>query len=68
MLSQMDGAAVETQLRDYFSKQPRGIVATYLFGSFGRGTAGPGSDVDVAVLYGDLLEFARLIRGRLPAV
>jgi uncharacterized protein len=28
-----------------------GIAAVYLFGSFARGTAGVGSDVDVAVLY-----------------
>jgi predicted nucleotidyltransferase len=49
----MDGAAVETHLRDYFARQPDGNVAAYLFGSFGRGTAGPGSDVDVAVLYSE---------------
>lgn len=47
----MDHAAVETQLRDYFLTQPPGIVAAYLFGSFGRGTAGAASDVDIAVLY-----------------
>jgi hypothetical protein len=27
------------------------VVAVYLFGSVARGTAGPGSDVDVAVLF-----------------
>jgi hypothetical protein len=28
-----------------------GVVAAYVFGSFARGTAGPSSDVDIAVLY-----------------
>lgn len=51
ILWRVDRSAVETQLRDYFSKRPQGVVAAYLFGSFGRGTAGPASDVDVAVLY-----------------
>ncbi len=51
ILGRVDRSAVETQLRDYFSKQPQGVVAAYLFGSFGRATAGPASDVDVAVLY-----------------
>ena len=32
--------------------EERGVVAAYLFGSQARGTAGPGSDVDVAVLFG----------------
>ena len=51
----MDVAATEKRLRDFFSKPPKGLVAAYLFGSVGRGTAGPGSDVDVALLYAESL-------------
>jgi uncharacterized protein len=49
----VDGAPVESRLRDHFAKRPDNVVVAYLFGSFGRGTAGPGSDVDVAVLYSE---------------
>ena len=49
----MQGTDTEEQLRDYFSARPRGSIAVYLFGSEGRGTARPGSDVDLAVLYAD---------------
>ena len=48
---QTTGAARD--LRDYFSKRPPGGVAVYLYGSEGRGTPGPGSDVDLAVLYAE---------------
>ncbi len=41
----------EKRLRDYLSTRVRESVAVYLFGSEGRGTAGPDSDVDLAVLY-----------------
>lgn len=41
--------AVVASLRRYFSGQPE-VWAAYLFGSVARGTAGPLSDVDVAVL------------------
>ena len=41
---------MEAQLRDHFSTQTQGIFAAYLFGSFGRATAGPASDIDVAIL------------------
>ncbi len=47
----METSAAERQLRDYFSTPRHGIVAAYLFGSEARGTSGPRSDVDVAVLY-----------------
>ena len=43
-------AKVVDELRDYFARDARGAVAVYLFGSQARGTAGPSSDVDVAVL------------------
>lgn len=42
--------AVE-RLRSALSADPTVLVA-YLFGSFGRGSPGPLSDVDVAVLFG----------------
>lgn len=51
--SRVDGASVETRLRDHFSRHPEGIAAAYLFGSFGRGTADVRSDVDVAALYSE---------------
>jgi predicted nucleotidyltransferase len=47
----MEASATERQLQDYFSTGSREIVAAYLFGSEGRGMAGPGSDVDVAILF-----------------
>ena len=47
----MPTASIEQALRTFFASRPAGIVAAYLFGSVARGTAGAGSDVDVAVLY-----------------
>jgi len=47
----MSTASIEQALRELFEAQPDGIIAAYLFGSVARGTAGPRSDVDVAVLY-----------------
>ncbi len=38
-------------LRDYLGSQPA-VRAAYLYGSVARGSAGPESDVDVAVLLG----------------
>jgi|SRR6185312_629030 len=50
----MDPATIEARLRHFFV-QAGGLelAAVYLFGSVARGTAGPGSDVDVGVLYAD---------------
>lgn len=39
------------RLRDYFTTRGDGLAAVYLFGSFGRGEAGPRSDVDVGLLF-----------------
>jgi predicted nucleotidyltransferase len=39
------------QLRRFPFAERTGIVAAYVFGSVAAGTAGDGSDVDVAVLY-----------------
>ncbi len=47
----MDTVAVRKVLSEYLSAHPDGLVAAYLFGSAARGTAGPRSDIDVAVLY-----------------
>lgn len=50
----MDPAAIENLLRNFFAQTggPE-IAAAYLFGSVARGTAGPGSDVDLGLLYTD---------------
>ena len=49
----MDCQAIAARLRELLAAQaePKGIAAAYLFGSAARGTARPGSDVDVGVLY-----------------
>jgi predicted nucleotidyltransferase len=49
----MDSEAIEARLRDFLASvaEREGIAAAYLFGSVARGTAGPGSDVDVGILY-----------------
>jgi len=48
----MDPAVIETRLRHFFDHvQGPEIAAAYLFGSVARGTAGPGSDVDLGLLY-----------------
>ena len=47
----MDTAAIEARLRAFFQEDPRGAVAVYLFGSVGRGDAGPDSDVDLGILF-----------------
>lgn len=50
----MDPSAIETRLRDFFAHTagPE-LAAAYLFGSVARGTAGPGSDVDLGLVYTD---------------
>jgi predicted nucleotidyltransferase len=47
----MVDTATEQVLRDLLAAEPGGLIAAYLVGSVARGTAGPRSDVDVAVLY-----------------
>lgn len=42
-------STIVDQLRAYFADDADDVVAAYLFGSEGRGTAGPHSDVDVAI-------------------
>ena len=53
MIPAMDPATIETRLRDFLAAraEEEGIAAAYLFGSVARGTARPGSDVDVGILY-----------------
>jgi len=47
----VDADATFARLATYFEDDPRGAVAVYLFGSTARGDAGPGSDVDVGILF-----------------
>lgn len=51
----MDPAVIESQLREFLTAnaEREGIAAAYLFGSVARGTAKPGSDVDVGILYSE---------------
>lgn len=39
------------RLRQFFGQRSEELVCAYLYGSMARGTAGPDSDVDIAVLY-----------------
>lgn len=48
----MDRAEIERRLRQYFETHSTELTAVYLFGSVARAEAGPGSDVDVAILKG----------------
>ncbi len=59
----MDPAAIELQLREFLTAnaEREGIAAAYLFGSVARGTARPGSDVDVGILYSE--EPPRTLKG-----
>jgi predicted nucleotidyltransferase len=38
-------------LRGFFAKHAPSLVCAYLYGSVARGEAGPGSDIDIAVLF-----------------
>lgn len=51
----MDPVAIESQLREFLAAkaEQEGIAAAYLFGSVARGSAKPGSDVDVGILYSE---------------
>ena len=51
--SHLGALEAESRVRSFFETDPHGAIAVYLFGSFARGTEGPESDVDVAVLYSD---------------
>lgn len=59
-------ATLQPLLADYFRTQP--IVRAWLFGSFARGSASTGSDIDVLVELDDsanigLVEFVRMKQG-----
>jgi predicted nucleotidyltransferase len=47
----MELPEIERVIRDVLSSRPQPAAAVYLFGSTARGTARPGSDVDVGVLF-----------------
>jgi len=59
----MDVAIYQSQLNAIL--QQRGVVLAYLFGSQARQEAGPLSDVDVAVLFGDDVPRARWSDGQI---
>lgn len=42
---------MEAALKAFFTQDPRGALAVYLFGSVARGEAHADSDVDVGVLF-----------------
>lgn len=46
-------AEIDRLLVDFFNADPHGAAAVYLFGSTARGTARPGSDIDLGVLFVD---------------
>jgi predicted nucleotidyltransferase len=46
----MEGTLIDRS-RSLLSEAPDEVVAAWVFGSVARGTAGPASDVDVALLY-----------------
>lgn len=58
-----DLATIESQLREYLTAnaEREGLATAYLFGSVARGTAKPGSDVDVGILYSE--EPPRTLKG-----
>ena len=47
----MDRGELIERLEGFFRRHPEGRTAVYLYGSRARGTAGPGSDVDLGVLF-----------------
>ena len=47
----MDDAAIIATVRQHFAQRAQNVVAAYVFGSVGRGSSQPLSDVDIAVLY-----------------
>ena len=47
----MDREVLVARLQDFFRRQPAGLVAVYLFGSWSRSTAVEASDVDLGVLF-----------------
>ena len=47
----MDPVTIEARLRTFFGADARGAISVYLFGSVGRGEAGPSSDVDLGILF-----------------
>lgn len=47
----MQARLLEDELRSFFERDRRGVVAAWLFGSVARGNARSDSDVDVALLF-----------------
>ena len=55
MATQPNTNDLDANLRAFFLRRPE-VEAAYLFGSQAKGSAGPTSDVDVAVLLGDAFD------------
>lgn len=49
----MDPEQLAERLEAYFSREEWGLAAVYLFGSFGRESSRPGSDVDLGLLFAE---------------
>jgi hypothetical protein len=49
----MEADRIVAILEEFLADRNAGLVAVYLFGSLGRGTAGPSSDVDLGLLYAE---------------
>lgn len=47
----MERAELVRRLKEHFRNHPEGLAAVYLFGSWARGTARSGSDVDLGLLF-----------------
>lgn len=47
----MSNVPVVQDLKGYFASHEHDLVCAYLYGSVARGSAGPESDIDIAVLY-----------------
>ena len=46
-------AMLVDKLKAFFASEHHDALAVYLFGSVARGSSGPGSDVDIGVLYAE---------------
>lgn len=55
-LAIMDHAAIIEAIRDILRPHAGELVAAYVFGSVARGSAGPRSDIDLALLYAHVPE------------
>lgn len=50
----MDDNGIIAELKSYFARHARGLVAVYVFGSVARGESRAESDVDIGVLFAEI--------------